>query len=139
MYVCMGSMALTMPHLVLDHSANIALPDDLPSLLLSLHRILADTGGIHIGNCKSRVYRADSWLIAEGDQPEGFVHLNIRFVAGRSTETRRQISRQCLAQLEAALLPINETPLQITVNAAMSKTLRLRLFRTQFIESTFSL
>lgn len=106
-----------MPHLTLEHSSNITLPDDHRSVLLDLHRALNEIGGIAIGNCKSRIYRADSFAIGdESAQRDGFVHLDIIFVAGRSEETKAQISRACLEILKTAFLPGANCPLQITVN-----------------------
>jgi len=105
-----------MPHLVLEYSANATLPDDPRGVLQQLHAVLHEAGGILIGNCKSRVYRADAFLIADGQSNEGFVHLDIRFVRGRSDELKARISRECLAVLKSTFLPINDLALQITVN-----------------------
>ena len=37
-----------MPHLVLEYSANIDCPPDLPVLFGRLHEVLAETGGIRL-------------------------------------------------------------------------------------------
>ncbi|MEM7206416.1 MAG: hypothetical protein AAF434_01200 [Pseudomonadota bacterium] len=105
-----------MPHLVMEHSSNVDVPGDVHHVLRQLHSVLNDVGGILITNCKSRVYQADSFLIADGQSDEGFVHLDISFVRGRSDDVKAQISRDCLSVLKDAFLPINKQPLQITVN-----------------------
>ena len=105
-----------MPHIILEHSDNLPLPEDSKSLLLELHGVLNDIGGIAIGNCKSRIYTADNFAIGDGTATEGFVHLHIEFVSGRSETIKADISLACLDILKARFLPLVEFPVQITVN-----------------------
>ena len=96
-----------MPHLKLERSSNVVLPDDVTGLLQELHTAVADIGGIRIGNCKSRVYVADDYLIGSGGDQGGFVHLDVRFLEGRSAEARQAIGKALLELLVQSITPIN--------------------------------
>ncbi len=105
-----------MPHLTLEYTNNLDLPADTNAVLLALHQVLQDVGGINIANCKSRLYPLAHFFIADNQRDEGFVHLDIVFVRGRSDAVKAQISQQCLDILKAAFLPMAQIPVQITVN-----------------------
>lgn len=104
-----------MPHLTLEYTNNLCPIANFNEIFGQLHRVLAEVGGIPLGNCKSRAIRLDDYFVGEGSARQAFVHLTIRFLAGRSTELRRQISRQSLAVLQAHLAPPAELDLQLTV------------------------
>ena len=72
-----------MPHLVLEYSANVDCPPDLPVLFGWFHEVLAETGGIRHDNCESRARPADPFLVGSGSESDAFVHLDIRFLEGR--------------------------------------------------------
>lgn len=101
-----------MPQITLEYSAN--LPGEIASeeLLLALHRILRDVGGLRIGNCKSRVVPAARFLVGEGGG--AFVHLDVRFLEGRPPEVKRSLGEALLAALREAYGACGEG-LQITV------------------------
>ena len=88
-----------MPHLVVEYSGNLEEPDSMRDLFAELHDILVEVGGISRANCKSRSRRADCFYIADGDCAHGFVHLDIRFLEGRSTEVKRAVGKRSLAAL----------------------------------------
>jgi 5-carboxymethyl-2-hydroxymuconate isomerase len=101
---------------MLEYTANIKQEIDLADLLVQLHLVLVDVGGIPLGNCKSRAIRLDDFHIAGGEARHAFVHLTIRFLEGRSTELKQQIGRQSLGILEKSFAPsFTEFDLQITV------------------------
>ena len=88
-----------MPHLTLEYSDNVQAEQEWPELFLALHCILADVGGIRLENCKSRAYAAHNYLIGAGDNNAGFVHLDIRFVEGRSPEAIDSMGQELLKHL----------------------------------------
>ena len=49
-----------------------------------------------------------------GSAEEGFVHLDVRFLAGRPSEVKRAVGEALLAALRAAYV-LGERPVQITV------------------------
>lgn len=85
-----------MPHLVLEYSANVDCPPDLPVLFRQLHEVLAETGGIRRDNCKSRARPADPFLVGSGSESDAFVHLDIRFLEGRPAEVKQALGQQAL-------------------------------------------
>lgn len=89
-----------MPHPVLEYSANIDCPPDLPVLFGRLHEVLAETGGIRRDNCKSRARPADPFLVGSGSESDAFVHLDIRLLQGRPSEVKQAIGQQLLNLLQ---------------------------------------
>jgi 5-carboxymethyl-2-hydroxymuconate isomerase len=105
-----------MPHLTLEYTGNIDQPLDFDELFARLHGVLAEVAAISVDNCKSRAIRLDTYYVGDGLDRGAFVHLTVRFLAGRAPELKQQIGRRCLAVLEAAFAPsLVELGLQITV------------------------
>lgn len=105
-----------MPHLQLEYSENIQLPGELISLFSQLHRILSETGGIALENCKSRARIASPFLVGSGKAGSAFMHLDIRFLDGRSSEVKQAVGEAALELIERWFQnAINELEIQITV------------------------
>ena len=83
-----------MPHIILEYSANLRQIVDFNKLFLDLHFLLHEHGDIAIKNCKSRALKLDDYLLADGKEEHGFVHLTIRIFAGRSSDLKKKISEQ---------------------------------------------
>ena len=84
-----------MPHLTLEYTANLDEWAGNPGLLVDLHRLLAAVG-IKIENCKSRWRMVEEWVVADGEGPAAFVHLDIRFLEGRSPQVKQAIGNGAL-------------------------------------------
>ncbi|MBC8331404.1 MAG: 5-carboxymethyl-2-hydroxymuconate Delta-isomerase [Anaerolineae bacterium] len=105
-----------MPHLILEYTKNISQQLDAEKLFAPLHQIIAETAGIRIENCKSRAILLHDYYIADGRQGQAFVHLDIRFLEGRSSEIKQSIGQQCLQALRGYFGDIpKEMDLQLTV------------------------
>jgi 5-carboxymethyl-2-hydroxymuconate isomerase len=104
-----------MPHLTLEYTNNLCPTAGFNELFAQLHRVLAEVGGIPLANCKSRAIRLDDYFVGGGGARQAFVHLTIRFLAGRSTELKRQLGRQSLSVLRQHFPPSAELDLQLTV------------------------
>lgn len=104
-----------MPHLTLEYTDNVVPSLNFGQVFARLHRVLAEVGGIPLGNCKSRAIRLDDYFVGEGGAGQAFVHLTIRFLAGRSTELKQRIGSQSLAVLQQHFPPLAERDLQLTV------------------------
>lgn len=105
-----------MPHMTLQYTANVTQEMDFPALFLDLHRVVSDVAGIRIGNCKSRAVRLEHFCVGQGDPTGGFVHLDVRFLEGRTLEVKGALGRALLKTLEVAYGPsIDQHDLQITV------------------------
>ena len=91
-----------MPHLVLEHSANVPDRPDLRRLLLDLHDALAATGLFERKDLKSRAVRHDVFAVADGAEDRPFVALSIAILEGRSDEVKAAISETALDVLVRA-------------------------------------
>jgi 5-carboxymethyl-2-hydroxymuconate isomerase len=87
-----------MPHLTLEYPANLRSNFKFDELFSRLHNVLAEVGGIAKGNCKSRAIERDRFFVGEGDNA-GFVHLDVRFLEGRTPELKQEIGLSILAIL----------------------------------------
>jgi 5-carboxymethyl-2-hydroxymuconate isomerase len=105
-----------MPHLELQYTSNIAQEINFSVLFAELHRILAEVGGINIENCKSRAIKLDDYAIGSSEPDNAFVHVNLKFLVGRSEVLKQKIGQDILNALRDAYAPsIDEHNLQITV------------------------
>lgn len=82
-----------MPHLTLEYTPNATEDSDFTGLFQALHDALVATCGVKIENCKSRAYVARDFYVGSGGEGNGFVHLDIRLLEGRSIETKRAIGQ----------------------------------------------
>ncbi len=104
-----------MPHLTLEHTSNVQPSLEFDDLFQQLHMVLAENG-INISNCKSRAVQRDRFYVAEGDHSAAFVHLDVRFMEGRSPESKQTIGQRLLGALrECFVAPAGINDLQITV------------------------
>ena len=105
-----------MPHILLEYTPNLTETPDFAALFASIHESLEALVGIKLDNCKSRVRVADNFYIGDGSAAHAFVHLEIRFVEGRSRAVKQALGAQCLALLQQVYgASIGEKDLQITV------------------------
>lgn len=91
-----------MPHLVLEHSANLAAPPDFPTVLERLHSALAACGPFELHRIKSRVVRHEVFRVAEGAEDRAFVHLTAAVLDGRETPLLQSAAGALLAVLRDA-------------------------------------
>ena len=104
-----------MPHLTLEHTSNVRPTREFDDLFEQLHAVLAENG-VKIANCKSRAMERSRFYVAEGDHSSAFVHLDVRFMEGRSPESKQTIGQKLLGALRECFVPPSEiTDLQITV------------------------
>ena len=74
-----------MPHIHLEHTDNIH-TTDIMGLFISLQDILIELADVKAKNCKSRAIHFNNYHIGSCDINEGFVHLEINILEGRSDE-----------------------------------------------------
>ncbi|MBC8496371.1 MAG: 5-carboxymethyl-2-hydroxymuconate Delta-isomerase [Chloroflexi bacterium] len=105
-----------MPQITLEYTGNITQEIKAQALFSKVHHVLEEVGGIRIENCKSRTIRLDDYYIANGETANAFLHLEIRFIEGRTPERKAEIGEQCLEFLEIYFAKsISSLNLQITV------------------------
>lgn len=90
-----------MPHLTLEYSANLPEPVDMQGLLAALHASLARLG-IQLDDCKSRVYRSETYRVGTGITERAFAHLTLAVLDSRASDTQRLAGELALDWLRAA-------------------------------------
>ena len=90
-----------MPHLTLEYTANLDEWASDSALLLSLHRLLESAAGIKIENCKSRWRMVEEWVVGDGKGESAFVHLDLRFLEGRTPAVKAAVGAGAVEILRA--------------------------------------
>ena len=78
-----------MPHLTLDHSANLGPDAEVPALCRKLAQCLVsqrDAAGkpvYPIGGVRVRAFAADAWCVGDGAEEAAYVHAALKVGAGR--------------------------------------------------------
>ncbi len=104
-----------MPHITLQYTDNISPLPDFKVLFSTIHGILNNIAGIKIENCKSRAVPLSEYFIGEGKLSEGFIHLEVKILMGRSKELKSDLGKALLNELERTFLHSgNKMKLQIT-------------------------
>lgn len=84
-----------MPHIIVEHSLEIAKPQ-LNNLLLALNKNIARSeGNFAISECKARAILCSNFVVADADNVD-FIHITIRIMAGRSLEIRKKLAENLL-------------------------------------------
>lgn len=80
----------TLPHLILEYSANLRGQLEFPRLLTALRDSAMATGVFPLGGIRVRAYEAAHYVIADGHPDNAFVHILLRIRHGRDLETRKR-------------------------------------------------
>lgn len=118
-----------MPHIKLEYTANIPLSNDPGELFSVLHQLIHTVAGVDIQNCKSRLYKLEHFWVgggaltgdnkSTGGLAPGFVHLEVRFVAGRSMSIKNSLAEQLKQALLDYLVDVlDQFDLQVTVEVS---------------------
>ena len=106
-----------MPHLTLHYSANIAPAPKFQALFGDLHRVISERTGVNVSNFKSRAIACDNFWVGDGSPTNGFAHLDLRLLGGRSLELKQQVADAALAIVQAHFAPVARAlDLQLTVD-----------------------
>jgi 5-carboxymethyl-2-hydroxymuconate isomerase len=89
---------------------------EFDELFARIHAVLADVGAIKKANCKSRALELDRFYVGDGTGTAGFIHLDVRFLEGRTETVKHEIGTRLVAILQDCYpSPPNSAELQITV------------------------
>ena len=89
-----------MPQITLEYTSNITQEFKFDFIFSEIHRIVSKTGGINIKNCKSRANKQQNYFIGQGESNNAFIHLEIRFLEGRSDLLKQDIGNKVLIFLK---------------------------------------
>jgi 5-carboxymethyl-2-hydroxymuconate isomerase len=88
-----------MPHIVLELSDNVLEKNNLKPLLQHIHRVLAENLPTLLSSCKSRVIEHAHYLVGDGHHEQGFVHVRIGILPGRTTQHKTNIGQVVLQHI----------------------------------------
>lgn len=105
-----------MPHITLQYTDNIGLKSSFNQLFPAVHQTINTIAGIKIDNCKSKAIKLEQYYIGDGSANNGFLHLEVKILEGRSAEIKSEIGKKLLQILKTHFNNKNKIlDLQITV------------------------
>lgn len=94
-----------MPHLTIEHSANLAATSDLQRLCGDLHRAMLESGLFELGAVRVRAVAATAWAVADLLPQNAFADLRLRIGQGRTELERQALGRRLMEVAEAHFAP----------------------------------
>lgn len=92
-----------MPHLIIEHSANVSDLVDIDTLVGAVHDAALATGLAPLDALRTRAAAREHYAIADRDPSNVFVAVTARFGAGRSVTDRRSLIDALMAAVEDTL------------------------------------
>jgi 5-carboxymethyl-2-hydroxymuconate isomerase len=89
-----------MPHFVLELSDNVLEKPDFKEVFKRLHTLLVENGPFHLEDIKSRAVVHANYVVADGDEQNGFVHLVLSIFKGRDLTLRQTLGEKLLSFLK---------------------------------------
>ena len=89
-----------MPHISLEYTENIQtiITSDFFDQLFT---IIMQAAKVKFENCKSQAIRIKNYHIGSRNKNEGFVHLNIKILEGRTEKIKKHIAQESLKALKS--------------------------------------
>ncbi|MFI6539846.1 5-carboxymethyl-2-hydroxymuconate Delta-isomerase [Nonomuraea sp. NPDC050547] len=104
-----------MPQVTVEYSAVLREAFDRRAFALALHEQGAAVVGGRVEAFKSRFYRIDDAVIADGDAREAMVHAQVAILPGRAEEVRRRLGQVAVELLARWVRPVTGVRVQLTV------------------------
>jgi len=112
-----AALGFTLPHLLIEYSANIEEQIALDELLDTLHASALATGVFPLGGLRVRAQRTNAYRIADNHPDNGFVHVTALIGHGRPLDVQQRAGEQLFAALTAHLESLYAgSPLAISLN-----------------------
>ncbi|MFC3909233.1 5-carboxymethyl-2-hydroxymuconate Delta-isomerase [Legionella dresdenensis] len=89
-----------MPHIILECSNNIKNLDQINPLFDQIHHILEQELPTQLSSCKGRCLVYDRYFVGAGERENGFMHLTIKMLPGRTDETKQTLAAKLLQLLK---------------------------------------
>ncbi|MEV6210978.1 isomerase [Kitasatospora sp. NPDC051914] len=100
-----------MPQISVDHSPSPGF--DRRAFAAELHPLVAAVIGTTVESCKTRFRAAEETFVGDGDPACATVYLELKILAGRSPETRTELSEAVLDLLKRH---VGAGPVHLAVN-----------------------
>ena len=108
-----------MPQLITKYSASLDAGVEVAALAQAIHAAALAIGVFPVGGCRTRVARRDIFVVGDGQVDNRFIHIQVRFGAGRSPVVRHKAAEQIVASLKAFTATVFATqPLGLTLEIA---------------------
>lgn len=89
-----------MPHIHVEYSDNLAL--DVKPLLIALNQTMLDGAYVHsVLDVKTRAQSQSMYVIGLDDPNQGYIHVKVSLLSGRSIHLQHEISEKLLQVLQA--------------------------------------
>lgn len=95
-----------MPHIIIEHSANVADLTDIDALVLAVHEAALDDGLPSLDALRTRAAPRDHYRIADGDPAYGFVYVTARIGPGREPEAVQRVLNRLIDTVDEVLEPL---------------------------------
>lgn len=92
-----------MPHITIEHSANIAAHHDIETLVSDVHEAALSDGLPPVAGLRTRAAERSHYQVATGQDSFAFVAVTARIGPGRSAEQKTQFLTALIDAAEAAL------------------------------------
>lgn len=89
-----------MPHLIIEHSSNVADRVDITALVDALHDAALATGIAPVDALRTRAVARDHYAIADRHPDNAFVAVTARFGAGRVDDDKRRFVEALMTALD---------------------------------------
>lgn len=97
-----------MPHIIIEHSANLADHVDVQGLVDLVHEAALADGLAAVPALRTRAASREHYRIADGDPSFGFVALTARVRPGRSAEERIRFLTALIDAVDERLAPLRD-------------------------------
>ena len=92
-----------MPHLIIEHSANISRQVAIAGVVDAMHDAALGSGLVPLDALRTRAVERDRYAIADRHEDNAFVAVTIRVGAGRTVEQRQALAVALMDALDEAL------------------------------------
>lgn len=89
-----------MPLITLEYTNNIKNNVDFHALFNEVHQLAHQIADANPNNCKSKAIPLDSYFVGTGGDNKAYVHLDFRFIEGRSSEVKKSLGDAILKLLQ---------------------------------------
>jgi 5-carboxymethyl-2-hydroxymuconate isomerase len=94
-----------MPNITVDYSEQLADGFDRPAFAQALHAAVVDIAAAKPPACKTRFCRTEEMTVGPDVEGHALVHVHIGLLAGRSAETKLQLTETVLELLRQYVKP----------------------------------
>ena len=104
-----------MPHIKLEYTENVQWKKPVQELFPKLQSVLIQYAGVKLENCKSRATQLKKYLCTIDGRPNGFTHLEISLLIGRSGAVKTKIGSECTQIIRKFLEDVTQVQVSVEI------------------------